>query len=95
MHVITRKALKEFGIKHPDAGEPLERWYKIIHKGDFTNFVELKSMFPSADLVGDRIVFNIGGNKYRLIASVRFQRRKVFIKEILTHHEYDRGTWKD
>ncbi|MHC5775739.1 type II toxin-antitoxin system HigB family toxin [Nostoc sp.] len=55
---------------------------------------ELRSVFPSADLVGDLIVFNIGGNKYRLITSIHFNRQKVYIRDILTHSEYDKDQWK-
>lgn len=61
---------------------------------DFKNFAELRAAFPSADKVDDWIVFNIGGNKYRLLTSVHFNRGKVYIRHILTHQEYDRGRWK-
>jgi mRNA interferase HigB len=55
---------------------------------------ELRAIFPGADKVGDLIVFNIGGNKYRLIASIHFNRGKVYIRRMLTHTEYDKGGWK-
>ncbi|MGE4093428.1 MAG: type II toxin-antitoxin system HigB family toxin [Candidatus Binatia bacterium] len=58
------------------------------------NFDELRATFPSADAVGDLIVFNVGGNKYRLIASIHFNRGKVYVRHILTHSAYDRGVWK-
>lgn len=61
---------------------------------DFRTFNELRVAFPSADKVGDWIVFNIGGNKYRLITSIHFNRGKVYIRHVLTHQEYDQGTWK-
>jgi len=54
----------------------------------------LRHVFPPADQVGDLVVFNIGGNKYRLIASVHFNRQKVYVRRVLTHAEYDRGDWK-
>jgi mRNA interferase HigB len=94
MHVISRKALLAFWERHPDSKEPLLRWYKIIEKSEFMSFESLRTTFPSADKVGDWIVFNIGGNKYRLIASIHFNRGKVYIRHILTHKEYDRGAWK-
>lgn len=94
MHVISRKALLVFWERHPDSEEPLLRWFKIIEKSDFSSFESLRATFPSADMVGDWIVFNIGGNKYRLIASVHFNRGKVYIRHVLTHKEYDRGAWK-
>jgi mRNA interferase HigB len=91
MHVISRKALREFWQRHPDSEQPLRRWHTIVTKTNFDNFAELREAFPSSDLVGDLIVFNIGGNKYRLIASVHFNRQKVYIRRVLTHIEYDRG----
>ena len=61
---------------------------------DFRNLQALRATFPSADHVGDLIVFNIGGNKYRLIASIHFNRGKVYVRNVLTHSEYNRGAWK-
>ena len=61
---------------------------------NYNDFSELRAVFPSADLVDDLIVFNIGGNKYRLIASIHFNRRKVYVRQVLTHSEYDKGGWK-
>ena len=60
----------------------------------FDTFDELRSVFPSADKVGDLVVFNIGGNKYRLITSIHFNRQKIYIRDILTHSEYDKNKWK-
>lgn len=94
MHVISRKALRNFLSLHPDSQVALSRWFKIVQRTDFESFADLRSTFPSADLVGDLVVFNIGGNKYRLIASVHFNRGKIYIRHILTHSEYDKGDWK-
>jgi mRNA interferase HigB len=94
MYIISRKALKQFWEKYPDSQSALSRWYKIVEKMEFSNFNELRQTFPSADSVGDLIVFNIGGNKYRLIASIHFNRNKVYIRHVLTHPEYDKGAWK-
>lgn len=94
MHVISRKALRQFWGKYPDSETTLIRWVKIMNLASFQTFDELRSLFPSADLVGDLIVFNIGGNKYRLITSIHFNRQKVYIRYILTHLEYDKGQWK-
>ena len=94
MHVISRKALSNFWEKHPDSESSLSRWYKAISKHDFRNSNDLRATFPTADKVGDLIVFNIGGNKYRLITSFHFNRGKVFIRYVLPHQEYDKGEWK-
>lgn len=94
MHVISRKSLRTFWEQHPESELPLRRWYKIVTAADFGSFSELRATFPSADVVGSSIVFNIGGNKFRLIASIHFNRRKVYVCHVLTHVEYDRGNWK-
>lgn len=94
MYIISRKALRTFWERHPDTEQPLQRWFKIVTQTDFESFNALQQTFPSADKVGDVIVFNIGGNKCRLIASVHFNRGKVYVLHVLTHEEYDRGAWK-
>ena len=65
-----------------------------MRKGRFTSFIELRQSFGSADMVGKLTVFNIGGNKYRLIAAIQFDRGRVYIRHVLTHREYDLDTWK-
>ena len=95
MHIITRKRLLEFGKKHPDCNTALESWYRIVQQTKFNSFGELKQTFPSADQVGKLTVFNIGGNKARLIAAIHYNRSRVYIRHVLTHKEYDRGLWKE
>lgn len=94
MHVISRKALRQFWTRHPSSRTALARWFKIVDRTNFASFDELRRTFPGADMVGDLVVFNIGGNKYRLVASIHFNRSKVYIRHVLTHREYDRGDWK-
>ena len=94
MHVISRKLLRDFWSRQPDSQAPLSRWFKIVEKSEFENLAQLKLAFPSADKVDDLVVFNIGGNKYRLIASIHFNRQKLYVRYILTHREYDKGDWK-
>ena len=74
---------------------PLNIWYKIMRRGNFHSFVELRADFPHADQVCKLTVFNIGGNKVRLIAAIHYNRRKIYIREVLTHDEYDEGKWKE
>jgi len=89
MHVITRKRLNEFARLYPDTRNALAQWYKLIKQTEFSSFVELRELFPSADQVGKLTVFNIGGNKIRLIAAIHYNRKKVYIRAVLTHAEYD------
>ncbi len=95
MHVITRKRLREFATKHRGATEALAVWYSIISKTDFVSFAELKRVFGSADKVGKFTVFDVGGNKYRLVAAIHYNRKKVYIRHVLTHTEYSRDKWKE
>jgi mRNA interferase HigB len=94
VHVISRKPLREFWAQHPDSETALVRWFKLMERTEFPSFNELRATFPAADLVDDWIVFNIGGNKYRLIASIHFNRGKVYVRHVLTHEQYSRGDWK-
>ena len=94
VHVISRKSLRQFWEQYPDSESALVRWFKIMQRHGFANFEALRVTFPSADQVGDFIVFNIGGNKYRLITAIHFNRRKVYIRHVLSHHDYARGAWK-
>jgi mRNA interferase HigB len=94
MHVISRKALREFWAQHADSEGALARWFKIMERTDFADYAALRASFPSADTVGGFVVFNIGGNKYRLITVIHFNRRTVYIRYVLTHEDYSRGAWK-
>jgi len=78
MHVITKKRLDEFAKKHPESKNALQIWYRIIKNNNFKSFAELKMYFSSSDMVKNLTVFNIGGNKVRLIASIHFNRGKVY-----------------
>ena len=94
MKLISNKALRDFAAAHVDAAQPLQDFRRKLEKGSFANFAELRAVFPSVDKVGERYVFNIGGNKYRLVAWVHFGRGRFFVKAVLTHSEYDKGNWK-
>jgi mRNA interferase HigB len=95
MHVITRKRLNEFAKIHPDTKNALAQWYQLVKANEFSSFIELREMFPSADKVGKLTVFNIGGNKVRLIAAIHYNRQKIYIRAVLTHPEYDQGKWQE
>lgn len=95
MHVISKKPLREFWAKHPDAQQPLEDWWKIASHARWQNLAEKRKDFPHADPVGACTVFNIGGNKYRLITKLNYCSQIVYTRFVLTHSEYDRGGWKD
>jgi len=93
MHVITRKRLNEFADKYPETESALSRWYQVVKKRNFNSFAELRQSFPSADQVGKLTVFNIGGNKVRLVAAIHYNRKRLYIRAVLTHEEYNRSKW--
>lgn len=94
MHVISQKTLRAFWTKHPPAKSPLQAWFTRTKKAEWDSFEDVKADFGSADQVGRLTVFDIGGNKYRLIAHIHFNRGKIYVRHVLTHPEYDKGTWK-
>jgi mRNA interferase HigB len=94
MRVITNRRLLDFSAKFKDSRVPLQAWRKLMEFSIFKNFSELKQVFASADKVRDLYVFNICGNKYRLVAYLQFDRQICYIKAVLTHAEYDKDGWK-
>ena len=94
MHVIAQPALVEFWAIHADAKSSLQAWYRTMESEVFTDFNDLRATFASADYLDGLTIFDIGGNKYRLIAAIHYNRHKVFIRAVLTHAEYDHGDWK-
>jgi mRNA interferase HigB len=95
MHVISHKILKEYEENHADCQEALNNWYKVASKAKWSNLVEVQQAFPKAEAVSNFTVFNIKGNKYRLIVDINYQRQLIYIKYILTHAEYDQEEWKN
>ena len=94
MKVISNSALRVFAARHPQSDEALRGWRRVIEKNRFGSWAELKMAFSKIDKVGELTVFDIGGNKYRLIAYIRFAKQIVYIKAVLTHRDYDKGAWK-
>ena len=93
MVVIAHKALRGFYETrgHEDSKEALECWYATVKNTQWKNFAELKAVYPNTDYIGnDRYVFNIKGNKYRIVAMILFQVRTVYIRFVGTHKEYDK-----
>jgi mRNA interferase HigB len=95
MRVLTKRPIREFWEKYPDAETALLNWYKITKKADWTNLVDVRKDFPHADLAGVCTIFNIGGNKYRLITKIYYPSKKVLIRFVLTHAEYDKRVYEN
>jgi len=95
MRVISRKALRKFWEKHADAQPPFLLWYERITTSQFASLNALRQIFPSADIVENFTVFNISGNRYRLITYIDYEYKMVFIRSVLTHAEYSKERWKN
>lgn len=94
MQIIHWGRARKFIKEHPHADRALKQWRKVVQEADWTNFADVRQAFTTADWVEGRIVFNIKGNDYRLIAIVVFSADKLYIRNVLTHRDYDRGDWK-
>ena len=100
MRLIKRTTLREYGQRFPKAAKPLETWSRLALAAAWDGLVDARKTFPHADQVrvkSGRIVtvFNIGGNDFRLITAIHYDRGKVFVLNFLTHAEYSRDRWKD
>jgi len=89
MRVISRRALREFWEVHPQAKGPLSAWFRIMEQGTFADLNALKATFGTADYVAPYTIFDLGGNKFRVIAAIHYNRERVYVRKVLTHAEYD------
>lgn len=94
MRIISRKALRKYWEEHPKAEEVLDDWFRKIKRVQAGSIVELRKTFPSADLFGICLVFNVGGNNFRVITHVDFGLQIVWIRTVLSHAEYNKEKWK-
>jgi mRNA interferase HigB len=92
--VISRRRLREFWERQPQAEGPLRAWFQVASRAEWQHLVVVRRDFPHADAVGRWIGFNIGGNDFRLVAEIIYASYRVFIRFVGTHQEYDRRRWK-
>jgi mRNA interferase HigB len=95
MHIITEKRIWQAKEQWPRSATALDAWYRLAKACRPRDFAALKATFPAIDKVGALHVFDIGGNKLRLIAVVHYTSQRLYIKQVLDHTEYDRGRWKE
>lgn len=89
MHVISLKMLREFWQKHPESESALGQWHSAIEHANFRDFNHVKEIFGSADYVPPFVVFDVGGNNYRVVVIVQYRGKKVYVREVMTHRLYD------
>jgi mRNA interferase HigB len=92
-HVIAKSRLRAFWERNRDAQKELEFWYKVAHKASWTKLADVRSAYPSADQVGRCLIFNICGNKYRLIVRSTPNWKRLYVRYVLTHKDHDKRTW--
>jgi mRNA interferase HigB len=91
VHIIARRPLKECAMKHKDSKGPLDAWWHEVKSANWAGPSEIKNRYPSASfLEKNRVVFNFGGNKYRLVTIVNYDTRTVYVRFVGTHSEYDK-----
>ena len=91
MRIISKRTLRAFWIRYPDAEEPLLAWYREVVKEDWAKPADVKAKYRSASfLKGNRVVFNIKGNNYRLIVKINYHYRMLYVRFVGTHAEYDK-----
>ena len=91
MRIIARRALREFWEAHADAEQPLRAWYHDVLKADWKSPADVKRVYATASIVAEnRVVFKIGGNKYRLVVAVNYRYRMCYVRFVVTHKAYDR-----
>ena len=95
MHILSLRRLREFWAEHPDAEASLRSWYRVAKQARWQRFTDVRAHYRSADQVGKFTVFNIAGNAYRLITVIHFNTGRVYVRRVLTHAAYTRGTWQD
>jgi mRNA interferase HigB len=95
MRVISKRRLQEFWRGNPESEKALLSWYKIVKKANWENFSDVREIFRHADIYRDCVIFDIGGNKFRLITKIRYQKKRIYIRFVLTHTEYDKDLWKE
>lgn len=98
MRVISKSRLRQFWELRgrAEAAGPLKAWYAHVRskRVSWRNWGDVKAAFANASLVGNCVVFNVGGNKFRLVTRILYESQKVFVLKVMTHDEYDRGDWK-
>jgi mRNA interferase HigB len=94
VNVIGKRGLFEKAAKYPDVKSALQVWFDTAKAGEWTCLEDVRKSYPATDMVGDLAIFNIRGNNYRLIVRMVWKYKRIYVKEFLTHAEYDRGRWK-
>ena len=95
MRIVSRKALRDATARHSEWGASLNAWYKISENANWDNFAEVRASWRNSDVVGPFVIFDISHNKCRLIATIKYKWKMVYIRHILSHADYDQKDWQE
>ena len=93
MHV-SHNAIRIFCEEHPQARTAMDHWYRVAKRAAWSSFADVRHTFRTADFVAPYVVFDVGGNKYRIVAEINFPRRVLLVRAILAHKEHEKGAWR-
>jgi mRNA interferase HigB len=94
MHIISRKKLREFWLRHPDSEDQLAAWFKVVKLAHWARWADVVRAYPRASYYRCCLVFNMGGGNYRLVVRRSLNWKTLFVVAVMTHAEYNRGAWK-
>lgn len=94
MRVILKKPIREFWGRHPESRPALDEWFRKVGQLAAESFPELRQSFRSADYVDGFTVFDVGGNKYRIVTVIHYDQRRLYVRQVMTHAEYDGNAWR-
>lgn len=94
MRVISKKPLRDFWQRHPEAQPALEEWFRKAMRVEAASVPALRDTFGSADYVDGYTIFDVGGNRYRIAAVVHYDKQRIYVRDVMTHAEYDRNAWR-
>lgn len=93
MHVVSKRGLLETASRHADCLGPAVAWFHVARRARWLVLESVRRDFPAADQVGHVLIFNLRGNRYRLVTRVSYRSQRIYVKALLTHAEYDRKEW--
>ena len=94
MRVISKGQIREFWERRPESKPALEEWFRKVSQLAAASFSELRRTFGSADYVDGYTLFDVGGNKYRIATVIHYDKQRLYVRQVMTHSDYDRNDWR-
>lgn len=94
MRIISKRPIREFWERHPESKSALEEWFRKVEQITVASFPELRRIFGAADYVDGYTLFDVGGNKYRIATVTHYDKQRLYVRQVMTHAEYDQNHWR-